>query len=314
MSPRLRVGTYNVYLGADLGLLLGSRSEEDLAANQAEVERQLGVTAFPERAAAVARVLAAQHLDLVGLQEVCCWRLDGRPLWDFAAELLGCLEEAGTPFDLVSHQPTFGGSGRTRAGDGVVTLSLEGHNSVLRRRDSPVRVEETGDGLFVGAYTVPGPGSADVTIARGWCGARCSVDGRAGTDFWFLDTHTEAYDAPSRDEQRDEMLDALPSTDLPTLLVGDFNATPAEVGMPADFADAWAVCGNGEGPTAATCCQGADLSHEDSRLRDRIDYVWVRDAAVVDCWRFGADPADRTEKGLWPSDHAGVAAEVTLPR
>jgi endonuclease/exonuclease/phosphatase family metal-dependent hydrolase len=310
MPARVRVGTYNLYLGADLGLLLGDRSPEELARNRSEVERQLVTTAFPTRVATLARVLAAQRLDLVGLQEDCTWHADGELLWDFVPELLRALEEIGEPHELLVRQPTFGGSGTAVFGDREVTLALQGNNAILRRVASPARVDEVRTGTFAGAFELPGPGSVSIRIARGWCGVR----GALGEDrFWVLNTHTEAYDQPSRDAQRDELLAALPRDDLPLLLVGDFNAPPDQVGMPDHLVDAWRAAGNDEGPEACTCCDVADLTDQARTMLFRIDYVWVRGADVLASWRFGARPEDLSERGQWPSDHAGVGAEVGLP-
>lgn len=311
MSQRIRVATYNLYLGADLGLLLGDVEADRLEEHQAEVLRQLHLTAFPGRAHAIAKLLVAEQVDLVGLQEVCTWRADGQLMWDTAEELLKALQALDEPYDVVVSQPSFSGAEVVERAGLQVTMQLEGHNVILRRRRSDIRIEETRTGIFDSALTAQLSGSVLVSIARGWCGARCTVAG--GTEeFAFVNAHTEAYEAASRDRQRSELVTALPGT--PGLvLVGDFNATPEQVGMPPELRDAWVEAGNPEDPAqAATCCQAADLSNETSQLSERIDYVWVRGLAVEACRRFGADPADRTGEGQWPSDHAGVAATVVI--
>ena len=83
--------------------------------------------------------------------------------------------------------------------------------------------------------------------------------------------------------------------------------------MPAGFVDAWVAAGHPSlGEKAATCGQRGDLANVESTLRDRIDYVWARGAHVVSATRIGACPEERTADGLWPSDHAGVVAELEL--
>jgi endonuclease/exonuclease/phosphatase family metal-dependent hydrolase len=306
---RVRVATYNLYLGADLSLVLGRRAADELARNRVEVERQLSVTAFPPRAAAVARLLARERPDLVGLQEVCTWFSDGVVLSDYTGELLGALAEEGAPYETVAQQTTFTG-GATEAGGR--RLELEGSNVILRRRDSRVRVRSAGSGLFGSSVTLPME-SGDVRIARGWCDVLCSVDGRPGSELRFIDTHTEAYETGSRNRQRDELLGLLIGTTTPLVVVGDFNAPPGEVGMPPSFDDAWTAAGSdSEAPEAATCCQAADLAGDRSRLDERIDYVWVCGLRSLECRRIGADPDDRTDDGRWPSDHAGVVADLGL--
>jgi endonuclease/exonuclease/phosphatase family metal-dependent hydrolase len=310
-AARVRVATYNLYLGADLSLVLGRRAPDELAANLVEVERQLAATAFPQRAAAVARLLGRDRPDLVGLQEMCTWSSDGRVVSDYTAELLAALDAVGTPYDVVSSQVTFTGSGRV-APEGR-HLHLQGSNVVLRRRDSRVRVRTAEAGLFGAALTLPLE-SGEVSIARGWCDALCTVDGRPGSQFRFFATHTEAYEEGSRNRQRDELLGLFIGTTSPLVVVGDFNAHPEDIGMPASFEDAWTAAGHpSAGPDAATCCQAADLSGPESSLDERIDYVWVCGLDVLGCHRIGAAPEDRTEDGRWPSDHAGVVADLLLP-
>ena len=42
--PQLSVASYNLYLGADLSLILGEQEPETLERNLAEVGRELGIT------------------------------------------------------------------------------------------------------------------------------------------------------------------------------------------------------------------------------------------------------------------------------
>ena len=65
--------------------------------------------------------------------------------------------------------------------------------------------------------------------------------------------------------------------------------------------------------TGLTCGRAADLANETSTLRERIDYVWVRDAEVLSAWVVGDRPEDRsTPHHLWPSDHACVVANLDV--
>jgi endonuclease/exonuclease/phosphatase family metal-dependent hydrolase len=311
VERELRVGTYNLYLGADLLLLLGDRTPDELAVNSDEVRRQLGATAFPGRVDAIARVLARERLDLVGLQEVCEWRVDGALLWDFAALLCDKLERLGEPYDVVVAHATFGGSGDLAVAGRTLQVELSGSNVVLRRRSSSVRVMDTSTGSYERVLSIAALGRLGFEIGRGWCAARCEL---GGAGFTFVTTHTEAHDPGSRDGQRDELVASLPE-DGPVVLVGDFNAEPETVGMAeGGFVDAWVAAGHAsDSPEGATSGQAPDLRNEESTLDHRIDYVWVRGAEVRECARFGSEPEDRTAAGSWPSDHAGVAATVLLP-
>ena len=52
-----------------------------------------------------------------------------------------------------------------------------------------------------------------------------------------------------------------------------------------------------------------------SILSDRRDFVLFRGAfEVLGVDVLGADPVNRSPSGLWPSDHAGVVATLTVPR
>jgi Endonuclease/Exonuclease/phosphatase family len=317
MGERIRVATYNLYLGADLELLLldGSSGDGERADPQDtfdDVRRQLEVTAFPKRVDALAAAICREAPDLLGLQEVCLWLADGEVLWDYEAQLVAALARKGVGYESVVGQRTFHGWGVVQDGGRDVRLDCSGSNTVLRRSDSPVRVETTASGLYGNAFTVPaGAFELTATLDRGWSAARCTTPG--GASFVFVDTHTEAYDDAARDIQRDELLGSLTDHAQTVVIVGDFNAVPGSVGMPPGYVDAWVAAGKpSEGSEAATCCQAGDLHNEKSTLHERIDYVWVRGAQVVSATRIGASPEERTPDGLWPSDHAGVVAELEL--
>lgn len=305
------VATYNLYLGADLTVVFDVRDEAEFAQRAREVRDQVVATDFPARASAIARILVRERVDLVGLQEVARWSRTGsgphgqeeRVVWlDFLQVLLDALEAAGAPYDAHARQANFRG-GTTVPGEGE--MDVLGHNVILVRRGSGVRVT----GEAVGAFTrtldittrVPG---LVLNIARGWGLVDVEVEGRP---LRFVNTHLEAWDADVRRAQRDELLAEVAGTDRPVAVVGDFNARPGAVGMPDGYGDAWALAGHGAGPTSG---QPADLRGP-STLDHRIDYVWVRDADVVACRVVGDSPQDRTGSGLWPSDHAGVVAELT---
>lgn len=106
------------------------------------------------------------------------------------------------------------------------------------------------------------------------------------------------------------------------IAVGDFNSAPADTipGAPTPyqvftgggFADAWVVSRpRGEG---FTCCQAEDLSNWHSALYERIDMIFSLAplARVVDAKLLGTSMGDKTRPpgrgGLWPSDHASLAA------
>lgn len=284
----LRVATYNLYLGADLSLLFGvppGGQDAVVAGLLAQLER----TDFPTRAGVVARLLVEEDVDVVGLQEVTTWSRDGAAVVDFLSELRRALAALGADYDVRAVNPNFGGS--------AYGLDVRGRNVTLVRAGLATGSQRTG--TFAAGLVVPLP-SGDLRIDRSW--GSVAVEGLT-----FVNTHTEAYDPLVRDAQRDELLVLLSQVPDPVVLVGDFNATPGAVGMPAAWTDAWEAAGAGNG---FTCGQDADLGNARSLLRERIDYIWVRGASVSHARLVGHREGDRTPTGLWPSDHAGVVARV----
>lgn len=313
----LRVATYNLYLGADLTLIFGARDPAHLLTQARIVHEQLLATDFHARAESVARMVIRERVDVLGLQEVAQWRraamdphgIVGRPtIWcDFLDELLGALDRAGTSYDAHGLNSNFHGGAVVSDSE---SLSVVGYNVILVRRGSSVAVTGTATGSFAAAldiHTEMDDLVLNVQRSWGWIDAR--VDGAA---FRFVNTHLEAYDAETRRAQRDQMLSLVGEHSTPVLLVGDFNASPEEVGMPSTYVDAWT--GSGGDPRGGhTCGQAADLANEKSLLAQRIDYVWVRGARVKTCEVVGNTAADRTTAAnLWPSDHACVVAAVSL--
>jgi hypothetical protein len=320
----VRVATWNLYLGADLSLLFAATDPDSLAARVRVVRGQLEATRFEERARSVAAVLAREQPHVVALQEVARWTLarvapddspDDSPgdspgaqrvLEDFLPTLLSALEDAGCGYDARAVNENFSGALPVSPTE---WMAVRGANVTLVRRDVEVVAERTSvfDAGHVVVTELPG---VTFPIARSWGRVEVRVD---GSPLRCVNTHTEAYDARVRDAQRDEVLAAHDGADLPVVLLGDLNATPGEAGVPAPWVDAWVDAWDRGAGAGYTCGQAADLANPASTLAERIDYVWVRDATVVGCRLLGDQPEDRTSPhGLWPSDHAGVVADLEV--
>ncbi|MEP6816655.1 MAG: endonuclease/exonuclease/phosphatase family protein [Marmoricola sp.] len=308
----MRVATYNLYLGADLSLLFGVSDLGRLAETVEVVRDQLERTRFEERARAVASILARERPDLVGLQEVTRWTVaphhaDGSPgpetvLVDFLPALVEAMNVAGCAYDVHVVSKSFSGAMPVLGNE---WLSVAGANVTLVRRGIEV-TDEASATFAESLQLVTGIEGLSFPIVRGWSRVDVRVD---GAPVRFVNAHTEAWDRDTRDAQRDELLALNGDYEGPVVLVGDFNAGPADVGMPQEWVDSWTL-GEGDG---FTCGQAADLSNAESMLDQRIDYVWVRGASVRACRVVGDVAADRsTPHGLWPSDHAGVVAELEL--
>jgi hypothetical protein len=82
--------------------------------------------------------------------------------------------------------------------------------------------------------------------------------------------------------------------------------------LAAGFVDAWSL--EHPGTDGFTCCQAETLDNDPSALDQRLDLVLFRGGFQVrDVELVGEEDADRTESGLWPSDHAGVVSTLVLP-
>ena len=244
--------------------------------------RSSTATRFEERARAVAAILARERSTWSGCRRCRAGRRRRRATAADEQVLVRLPADAArrarrTPaaaYDAHAVNPSFGGGA---AGlDGEWMSAWPGANVTLVRRDGPVEVVAEAH--------------RDVRrrLRRRHRHRRRHVPGRARLGpgrrarrtagrVRFVNTHTEAYDGPVRDAQRDELLAATGDVDGPVVLVGDFNADPDAVGMPA----AGPTPGRRATATGFTCGQAADLANEMSTLRERIDYVWVRDAEVL---------------------------------
>lgn len=302
------MASYNLYLGADLTVAFDVAGPDELVERAQLVLDQVAATDFPTRARALARILVDHRVDVVGLQEVARWSSrkpgeDHEHVWlDFLPVLRDALVGEGETYDVHAVTANFRGSAVLDGSE----VSVRGHNVVLVRRGSGVTVHGEGTAEFADAHRVR-TRTPDIgfEIRRSWSWVVADLDGRR---FRLVNTHLEAWDATARALQREELVRALHQVPGPLVLVGDFNESPERLSMPAEYADAWHLAGRGDGATSG---QPAGLTGP-SALKKRIDYVWVRGVGVEDCWVIGADEHDRSPSGLWPSDHAGVIAQISL--
>ena len=178
-------------------------------------------------------------------------------------------------------------------------------------------------------YAAALPLGALGSVKRGFVAVDATV---AGKNYRFVNTHleVEAGGLSPPDVQYYQAGQLLGTVLNPLLtpagvrliIVGDMNSSPNDpvvdgVATPymlftaSGLYDAWLVRpGNVAG---LSCCQLEDLSNRASLLTRRIDLILSREMprAVKDARLIGAVAADRLAppgKGLWPSDHASVAA------
>lgn len=187
-------------------------------------------------------------------------------------------------------------------------------------------------------------GTLNIAIERGYLAVDLSVKGR---DYRVFNTHLEQrLLAPTLPETRllqvgqaYELLgSALGTWDglKKVIVVGDLNSAPGDTiptppypafvgpGLPTlppyqvfagnGFIDAWMMRAQpGDG---LSCCQAEDLSNRRSSLYERIDMIFslTQPSRVLNMRLLGNSIGDKTRPngngGLWPSDHAAVAAKL----
>ena len=109
-------------------------------------------------------------------------------------------------------------------------------------------------------------------------------------------------------------LEGAPAADA-TILMGDFNADPAEPTprrlRAAGFRSAYEEA-NGAEP-AVTWPSGLQAPAMDTDGDPEcLDYIWVRGAARVESARLVFDRPDPQDPTLYPSDHLGIATILTI--
>jgi len=131
--------------------------------------------------------------------------------------------------------------------------------------------------------------------------------------------HHLVHDDAVRDEQARGIVDWLAGGTgdgaKATIVVGDFNADPAEPAyarmLAAGFRSAYAEA-NGEEPavTWPSGLQGPAIDEDGEP--GCLDYIWVRGAVRVVSARLVFDRPAVDDPGLFPSDHFGIAARVEV--
>lgn len=324
------VMTQNVYNGVDdkLGAVATATSFPDLLAKVAAVYQAYFTRNFSERAAAIAAEIDAKRPDLIGLQEAVLVRTQSPPdgpatpattvALDYVQILLNALAARGLRYEVVVQSPNFDAELPSALGIDVRHTDRE---VILARADlktSDLKLSNAQGGNFVTNCTIPSPIVGPITIRRGWVAVDVKIRGKS---FRLISTHLDftclPFTSAIQQAQAAEVLSGPAATELPVVLIGDFNSPGDGSGVTynnliaAGFADA-ALAGGVGG--VSTCCQAADLLNPASSLNSRIDFILFRGAFTVrSADVVGENASDRTPSGLWPSDHAGVAATLELP-
>ena len=318
----IRLVTQNMYVGSSNAALAAAQTPQQVLTAVATIYNNILASNPAERAAAMAREMARHRPDLIALQEAAMLRTgNGGPATtvrsDLLQSLLDELAALGHRYRAVAIIPGLDAQAPSALGFDV---RITNQDAILVRDDpsdafqvSNLQIQQFGIRLTVPTFLGP------FTDPRGWAAIDVKLRGQR---FRFVTTHLDSSVPAIRLAQARELLLTAADTSLPVIMAGDFNI-PADTSLDpsfpayqamidAGFTDAWQskwVPGPG-----FTCCQAENLRNATSLLSHRIDLVMFRGGSgVADISLIGDQQADRTASGLWPSDHAGIAATLRLP-
>lgn len=334
LETDVTVMTRNLYLGANLfDLLDPACADAAILGCVAQLYGTVEASDIHARMGAIAAEIEATNPDLVGLQEVTTYysqapgdhHLPGIPkqatniTFDFLQILMDELDARGLNYNIAAENMNADVEFPSTV-DGVnfIDYRLMDRDVILARND--VTVSNVSENNFVEAITaVIEIGGVDIAFTRGFSHLTAMKD---GVSFTFANTHLEVGGEAviAQIAQGVVLKGALSNLNSPVIAVGDFNSDPSDPGDDGrvyrsfleDYTDAWA---NSQGTSTAggnTCCQD-DVHATPSQLDNRIDIIFYRgDADATSAVVVGDDEADITPSGVWPSDHAGVVATITV--
>jgi endonuclease/exonuclease/phosphatase family metal-dependent hydrolase len=302
--------TWNIYLGTDLTPLTNAKPEQ-IPERVTEIFRLFLATNFPVRARAIARAIAAEKPDFIGLKEAELWELIiptfGTVTYDFIEILLKELKERGLNYEVAAQNRNFTAQLPDSNGNFVRLLDRD---AILIRKEKDLKVIRRQEANFKTNLSVP-VGDQPFTILRGWSYVDVKICGQV---FRVINKHLEPAVEAIRIAQANEILLGPANTSLPVIIMGDLNAVPNSTTynlfIHAGFQDVWSQVGRGKGFTAH---QNPDLLNAVSMLSQRIDYILFKNGwEPIEAELVGESQKDRTKTGLWSSDHAGVFACISL--
>lgn len=329
-AQQVTVMTQNLYVGTDvdavLAALMSSDPSDDVPALFAAIET-LDRTDFPTRAGAIADEVARQRPHVVGFQEVSDIHVD---LTGFGVPLVVDLEF----LPIIQAQLAARGLHYTVAATiknidvtPVPGIQLVDYDAILVNTDLAT-VDFTYARNFTYNLGVIAPG---VELKRGFVAVGATID---GAQHFFVSTHLEpdiaGMDLSELRAAQAYEIAAVLGHSTPAFVMGDLNDPPGalmyQVFQQAGFRDVWEELRPGvDGYTAGegyTDERRADLSNEQNGFTQRIDYIWARGVGhpltgiTGRIERFGALPSDRVDGPyfkIWPSDHAGLVANLSSP-
>jgi len=334
--------TRNIYVGTDVDAVIEAlmppadpdADPPDPVGALTEAIQTFVMTDFPTRAKAIAGEIARARPHVVGLQEVSEVEItvppdipgfptDGIGIdVEFLPILMAALADRGLNYEVavsilnIEAEPVLPIPGAlVRLVDYDVIL-IDQNRVTVNSRFAKTFEANVGE-------VAPG-----VALTRGWVMVNATIGGKTYTvvNSHFESGHQDPGLTVIREYQATEIVGTLAAMEIsgPTIVMGDLNDYPGtpmyNVLAAAGFADVWDAIWPWR--TGNTCCHATDLSNVFANFDRRIDYIWSRgfgDPRGL-IYRTGWLPflrvrvPDYPYYKLWPSDHAGVVANLRVPR
>ena len=323
------VMTRNLYIGADVDAVMAVLGTEAQGPALGAALHTLQHTDFATRIRAIAHEIATNRPDVVGIQEAyelfvhqSLLEMFGlpsrRPIQiDFLAELQAALVKEHVHY-VVAAKNT--GTDASLEGGAVHIVD---HDVLLVNARSVTLTGAPVEELFGAKIGELVPGV--LTVVRGYVARKATID---GVPMLLVNTHLESGESDDivglRYLQAMELATFI-GAEPRVVLTGDFNGVPGTpmylVLAGAQLTDTWAALRPRD--PGFSCCQVADLSNRRSVLNQRIDFIWTRGftrpSGKLDgeIQLVSAQPDARVRGAfglIWPSDHAGLVAELEVPQ
>lgn len=320
----VKVMTYNINEGSDFTQVFAATNFAEFVAGAQATRNEVVASNPPLRMEAIAHQIAVTQPDLVGLQEVTTW-LEG-PLsspfvmYDMLQELEDALAARGLHYHAVAVVPEFQLAGPLDLSMSDWLFANDSDVILARTDNADMHVSNAQWAHFHTLLPVQ-TAIGSFTVNRGWGAADVTLH---GSTFRFVVTHLENFVAQApltlliQEAQAKELVDVPAYVDMPVIIAGDFNAdanrsdptlaTYKEM-LSLGFSDAWGIV---HPNLAGQTWQLVDSSPVSTAFQ-RIDYIFFSNAntRALTSREAGNQPHDKVG-GLWPSDHAGVRAELQL--
>jgi hypothetical protein len=322
----LRVMTYNVDEGTDYFEVLSATTYQEFLDAVTLTLQNIRATDPPSRAVAIAREISKTQPHLISLQEVTVFRTGYSPTdmhveYDLLQLILDELARQGQHYEAIAVVTQIDVT--VPSSTGLLVRATQ-RNAILARTDmdpADFQLSNIQTAHFATSLTIPNIILGTITIPRGWATVDVMFHGAA---FRYLCTHLESFSSLVQILQGLELTSpgGPLDTSMPVIFAADTNSVASNPLDPtyqtyanflsAGFTDAWTAVNPGD--PGYTWGQAPLLDNPVSSLFQRIDLILVRGGWGVKAAQLvGADPADKTTDGLWPSDHAGVVTRLRLP-